>query len=158
VCSSRGLTATSRKRLFFVGLRNDLTQSDETRQQDTFEFPVPDLQLKAENIMDCDELPSEEFNILRLVDDTTDILVNSGRWRPNRPYDTITSHYGTAVGRGESQLVPCSAPHHPRCFSFRECALMGFPNSSHLNPKKHRATWPIESCTIGCLVMQYALL
>jgi DNA (cytosine-5)-methyltransferase 1 len=144
VCSSRGLTATSRKRLFFVGLRNDLTSSDETRQQDTFEFPfVPDLQLKSENIMDYDELPPEELSILRLVDDTMDRLTKSGRWRPhslawpNRPCDTITSHYGNAVGRGESQLVPGHAPHHPRRFSVRECArLMGFPNSYRLVPQK----------------------
>lgn len=147
VCSSRGLTATSRKRLFFVGLRNDLVDhsspTDNTRQ-DIFEFPfVPDLRIKSENIMDYDELPPEELAILRLVDETMDRLVNSGRWRshslawPNRPCDTITSHYGNAVGRGESQLVPSCAPHHPRRFSIRECArLMGFPNSYRLVPQK----------------------
>lgn len=145
VCSSRGLTATSRKRLFFVGLRNDLVQSDhETNERKSFEFPfVPDLQLKAEDILDYDELPVEELEILRLIDDTMERLLSSGRWRPhslawpNRPCDTITSHYGNAVGRGESQLVPCGAPHHPRRFSIRECArLMGFPNSYRIVPQK----------------------
>ena len=69
-------------------------------------------------------------------------LMNCGRWRPhslawpNTCCDTITSHYGNAVGRGESQLVPSHAPNHPRRFSPRECArLMGFPNSYRLIPQ-----------------------
>lgn len=139
VCNARGLTATSRKRLFFVGFRSDVSD-----KPIPFEFPfVPDLQLKAQNILDYDELPTEELAILRLSDETMDRLLSCGRWRshslawPNRPCDTITSHYGNAVGRGESQLVPCSAPHHPRRFSVRECArLMGFPDSYRLLPPK----------------------
>ena len=137
VCNARGLTATSRKRLFFVGLRNDL---DSVQEEIPFEFPfVPDLQLKAEHILDYDELPEAELSVLRLADETMERLVSSRRWRPhslawpNRPCDTMTSHYGNAVGRGESQLVPCKAPYHPRRFSIRECArLMGFPNNFQL--------------------------
>lgn len=137
VCSSRGLTATSRKRLFFFGFRNDFGV-------DSFELSfIPDLQLKAENILDYDDIPDEDLEVLRLADTTMNQLINCGRWRPhslawpNTCCDTITSHYGNAVGRGESQLVPCHAPNHPRRFSPRECArLMGFPNSYRLIPKK----------------------
>jgi hypothetical protein len=42
---------------------------------------------------------------------------------------------GNAVGRGESQLVPCKVPQNPRRFSVRECArIMGFPNSYEFLP------------------------
>ena len=137
VCSSRGLTATSRKRLFFFGFRNDIGV-------DSFELSfVPDLQIKAENVLDYDAMPHEDLEVLRLSDDTMNRLINCGRWRPhslawpNTCCDTITSHYGNAVGRGESQLVPCYAPNNPRRFSPRECArLMGFPNSYKLIQQK----------------------
>ncbi len=137
ICSSRGLTATTRKRLFFFGFRKDLGEN-------SFEVPfIPDLQLKAANILDYDDMPKDDLEMLRLADDTMNRLVNCGRWRPhslawpNKSCDTITSHYGNAVGRGESQLVPSHAPNHPRRFSPRECArLMGFPNSYRLIPQK----------------------
>jgi DNA (cytosine-5)-methyltransferase 1 len=131
VCAARGLTATGRKRLFFAGLRNNPEGSDK------FEFPfVPDLSLRAENCLDYDDLPQEELDVLRLAEPTFWQLISGRRWKPaslawpNLVLDTLTSHYGNAVGRGESQLVPCHAPHRPRRFSVRECArLMGFPNS-----------------------------
>lgn len=140
VCSARGLTATNRKRLFFVGIRNDPTGSGTK----PFEFPfVPDLKLRAEHILDYETLPDGEMEILRLTDNTFQQLSNNRRWKPasmawpNRTCVTLTSHYGNSVGRGESQLVPCSSPHHPRRFSVRECArLMGFPNSYRLLPKR----------------------
>lgn len=175
VCSSRGLTATSRKRLFFFGFRNDLGV-------DSFELCfVPDLQLKAENVLDYDAMPKEDLEVFRLADETMNKLINCGRWRPhslawpNTCCDTITSHYGNAVGRGESQLVPCHAPHHPRRFSPRECArLMGFPNSYRLIPQKenqsHIAYYkqfyrmfgnavcpPLISALTGCVLDQLGL-
>jgi DNA (cytosine-5)-methyltransferase 1 len=132
VCNARAVTATTRKRLFFVGLRKDLHPDGST-----FQFPfVPDLKYTAADILDYDELPPEELTLLRLSEDAMNQLITGRRWRPhslawpNRPLDTITSHYGNAVGRGDSQLVPCHAPHNPRRFSPRECArLMGFPNT-----------------------------
>jgi DNA (cytosine-5)-methyltransferase 1 len=144
ICSSRGVTAQNRKRLFFVGLRKDLMDDGAIH---VFEFPfVPDLKLRAHNVLDYDELPDDELQILRLADTTLEQLLNNGRnWRPksmawpNRVCDTMTSHYGNAVGRGESQLVPGKAPHNPRRCSMRECArLMGFPNSYEFLP-------PLES-------------
>lgn len=140
VCTARGLTATQRKRLFLVGIRDDIAKSTKK----PFEFPfIPDLKLRAENILDYDELPQEELDILRLSDSTFQQLLSSRRWRPasmawpNRTLDTITSHYGNAVGRGESQLVPCCSPHNPRRYSIRECArLMGFPNSYKFLPQR----------------------
>jgi DNA (cytosine-5)-methyltransferase 1 len=138
VCSSRGVTATNRKRLFFVGLRNDR----ETKSR-SFEFPfVPDLKLRAADMVDYDYSNSTDddddidIDLLRLADTTMEQLLTCKRWRPasmawpNSVCDTIISHYGNAVGRGESQLVPCVAPYNPRRFSPRECArLMGFPNT-----------------------------
>ncbi|KAL3922325.1 MAG: hypothetical protein SGILL_002268 [Bacillariaceae sp.] len=138
VLSSRGMTATARKRLFFVGLRRDGDQ----QQQHKFEFPfIPDLQIKARDILDYGEVSKEELEILRLADDTFEQLLASKRWRPNslawpnKSIDTVTSHYGNAVGRGETQLVPCAAPEAPRRFSIRELArVMGFPNSYEFLP------------------------
>lgn len=165
VCSARGLTASGRKRLFLVGLRrhgnrgedhesghdedreNTVSDSNPSRSP-RFEFPfVPDLQIRSRDVLDYDDLPPEELKILRLTDDTFDQLLNCGRWRPhslawpNKTCETLISHYGNAVGRGESQLVPCSAPHAPRRFSVRECArLMGFPNSyEFLEPREHQS-------------------
>lgn len=140
VCTARGLTATQRKRLFLVGIRNDIAKST----KEPFEFPyIPDLKLRAENILDYDELPQEELDILRLSDSTFGQLASGRRWRPasmawpNRTLDTITSHYGNSVGRGESQLVPGCSPHNPRRYSIRECArLMGFPNSYRFLPQR----------------------
>jgi site-specific DNA-cytosine methylase len=78
---------------------------------------------------------------LRLSQSTWSKLSQNNRWKPshlawpNRHCDTLTSHYGNAVGRGDSQLVPSSAPHPPRRFSVRECArIMGFPNSYEFCP------------------------
>ena len=153
--SSRGLTATSRKRLFFVGLRRgDFPQGDRARpalehstdrmrpDRKDFLFPfIPDLQIKARDVLDYDEILPHELDILRIADQTFEQLLNSRRWRPhslawpNKSIDTVTSHYGNAVGRGETQLVPCAAPHSPRRFSTRECArVMGFPNSYEFLP------------------------
>eukprot|EP00579_Thalassiosira_antarctica_P018095 CAMPEP_0201942590 /NCGR_PEP_ID=MMETSP0903-20130614/49316_1 /ASSEMBLY_ACC=CAM_ASM_000552 /TAXON_ID=420261 /ORGANISM="Thalassiosira antarctica, Strain CCMP982" /LENGTH=458 /DNA_ID=CAMNT_0048485017 /DNA_START=270 /DNA_END=1646 /DNA_ORIENTATION=- len=155
ICSARGLTATSRKRLFFVGIRNDLVASDasenaksEPISQDTssspfdrsfFQFPyVPDLKVCSHDILDYDSLPASELEVLRLSQSTLSQLSQNKRWKPthlawpNKQCDTLTSHYGNAVGRGDSQLVPSSAPRPPRRFSVRECArIMGFPNAFH---------------------------
>jgi DNA (cytosine-5)-methyltransferase 1 len=136
VCSARGLTVTGRKRLFLVGLRREENTADAEKYH-KFEFPfVPDLGLMLRDVLDYDCLPSEELDVLRLSDDTFGQLLSNKRWRPSRlawpntKGDTLTSHYGNSVGRGESQLVPCGAPHPPRRLSVREMArMMGFPNS-----------------------------
>lgn len=151
LCSARGLTATSRKRLFFVGVREDLVASttalDDDDMLDTapsifqfdcfFQFPfIPDLKICCHDILDYDSLPTSELEVLRLSQSTFNNLSKNKCWKPshlawpNRHCDTLTSHYGNAVGRGDSQLVPSSAPHPPRRFSVRECArIMGIPNS-----------------------------
>jgi hypothetical protein len=124
-----------------VGIRKDLAA-----KSTTFEFPfVPDLKLMAQDVLDYDDIveAEEELPILRLAPPTMEQLLKGGRWRPasmawpNRVCKTLISHYGNAVGRGESQLVPCQAPHNPRRFSVRECArLMGFPNSYDFLPPR----------------------
>ncbi|KAL7528530.1 hypothetical protein ACHAWF_002592, partial [Thalassiosira exigua] len=151
ICTARGLTATSRKRLFFVGIREDLASLDSLDStcigsippgpptplnNSFFQYPyVPDLKLCCHDILDYDSLPSSELDVLRLSQSTWNQLCENKRWKPhhlawpNRHCDTLTSHYGNAVGRGDSQLVPSCAPHPPRRFSVRECArIMGFPN------------------------------
>ena len=138
VLSARGLTVTGRKRLFFVGHRQDLVSA-----ATEYEFPfVPDLKLRAQDVLDYDDLPEDELAILRLADTTMTQLLESKRWRPaslawpNKVLETLISHYGNAVGRGESQLCPCNAPCNPRRFSPRECArIMGFPNTYQLLPQ-----------------------
>mmetsp|Transcript_3476 Transcript_3476/g.8834 ORF Transcript_3476/g.8834 Transcript_3476/m.8834 type:complete len:583 (-) Transcript_3476:337-2085(-) len=155
VCSARGLTAASRKRLFFVGIKQKDLEASDAREnprsaslfpeeqplslvEDTiFQFPfIPDLKLCCHDILDYDSLPLSELEMLRLSQSSWNQLAKNRRWKPshlawpNRHCDTLTSHYGNAVGRGESQLVPSSAPHPPRRFSVRECArIMGFPNT-----------------------------
>lgn len=137
VCSAAGLTATVRKRLFFVGIRND--QSD-----GTYQFPyIPDLKLCAQDILDYETLDKSEANILKLSPETFDQLRKS-RWKPhhlawpNKKCDTLTSHYGNAVGRGDSQLVPSASPNPPRRFSVRECVrIMAFGNSFKFISARH---------------------
>lgn len=136
ICSARGLTATKRKRLFFVGIRSDLVQS--TKSSVTFfQFPyIPDLKLCCHDILDYETLPQSELDILRLPSSSWNQLNSNKRWRPhhlafpNGHCEPLTSHYGNSVGRGDSQLVPSFSPYPPRRFSVRETArIMGFPNS-----------------------------
>ena len=146
VCSARGLTVTGRKRLFLVGLRRveSGVGTKECRKPEKFEFPfVPDLGLMFRDVLDYDNLPSDELDVLRLSTNTFDQLLNNKRWRPSRlawpntKGDTLTSHYGNSVGRGESQLVPCKSPYPPRRLSVREMArMMGFPNSYEFLPSR----------------------
>ena len=139
VCSARGLTAQARKRLFFVGLRKE----NKNAQNKQFQFPfIPDLGLRARDVIDyCvgeqDGKNTDKYEFYRVTDSQMDQLLNrSKRWKPARlawedkVCDTIDGHYGVTIGKGNSQLVPCVAPNHPRCFTTRECArLMGFPSS-----------------------------
>ena len=137
VCSAAGLTATARKRLFFVGIRNESegtnTIVESPLESSGYQFPyIPDLKLCAQDILDYETLDKSEADILKLSPQTFDQLKNS-RWKPhhlcwpNKKCDTLTSHYGNAVGRGDSQLVPSASPIPPRRFSVRECTrLMAF--------------------------------
>ena len=153
VCSAAGLTATVRKRLFFVGIRNDLAKSESEGTNTTvesslessgYQFPyIPDLKLCAQDILDYDTLDKSEADILKLTPETFDQLRKS-RWKPhhlawpNKKCDTLTSHYGNAVGRGDSQLVPSASPNPPRRFSVRECArIMSFGNSFKFISARH---------------------
>lgn len=145
VCSARGLTATGRKRLFFVGIHTTLAESESETQNSTkessldtfYRFPyIPDLKLCSHDILDYDTLNLSEKEILTLSQATFDQLIQNSRWKPhqlawpNKQCDTLTSHYGNSVGRGDCQLVPSPSPCPPRRFSVRECArIMGFPNS-----------------------------
>lgn len=164
ICNARGLTAQSRKRLFFVGLR----KNDETGCND-FEFPfVPDLHLRARDVLlyedgtddDSDEHPSNPTlkedqdeaatvssphlsPLLYLSNDQLEKLRTSGRWKPSdmawpdTVCQTLVSHYGNSVTRGRhsTQLVPTNR--NPRRLSVQECArVMGFPSTFQLLDKR----------------------
>lgn len=141
VCSARSLTAQSRKRLFFVGLRKD----DGDDRKEEFQFPyIPDLGLRALDVIEYENEEvdennhgtREELDLYRVTEAQMEqLLQRSKRWKPSKlawpdvVLDTLDGHYGVTVGKGNSQLVPCPAPLYPRCFTPRECArLMGFPS------------------------------
>jgi len=133
VCSSRGLTSQSRKRLYIVGIKRVL--EDEVRQNDSsstseatsFQFPfIPDLKLRAIDIVHTNEelnqtlfsgtgVPIELMRhatpatLFRLSDAQMNQLLNRSKyWKPAKlAWDdttiaTITSHYGSSVGKGKS--------------------------------------------------------
>lgn len=128
VCDARGLVATSRKRLFFVGLRRQ-----QGIENAPFEFPfIPDLGFRGVDVLEYCDITND--TILRINDDQMDRLSREKYWKPahlawpNTVCQTLVSHYGNSVSRGKSQLVPC-ATGNPRRFSARECArIMGFPD------------------------------
>lgn len=149
VVSSRGLTAQSRKRVFFVGLLRG-NQNEVGNNGSEFLFPyIPDLGIRAGDILHyrastaaadnddgkcciLDDLHSELYRLTAAQMDQ--LRTKSKRWKPSKlawadkVCDTLDGHYGNSVGKGHSQLVPCAAPLLPRQFTVRECArLMGFP-------------------------------
>ena len=136
VVSSRGLTVQSRKRLFFVGI----LRADPVKKNPPFAFPhVPDLALRAQDVIEYDkecDKEVDEFAKYRLsAAQMEQLLSRSKRWKPAKlawpdtTLDVLDGHYGVTVSKGNSQLVPGSAPANPRVFTPRECArVMGFPN------------------------------
>jgi DNA (cytosine-5)-methyltransferase 1 len=162
VCDARGLTCTSRKRLYLVGLRrghqsannqNGGTDQVPNQQKQTpFEFPfVPDLGLRARDVLRYELLSPSEEALFRITDQQLERLNREKYWRPahlawpNVVIDTLVSHYGNSIARGHSQLVPASAHNrttscpisaNPRRFTPRECArIMGFPSTYIIPPK-----------------------
>jgi DNA (cytosine-5)-methyltransferase 1 len=152
VLDARALLPTSRKRLYFVGLHQQLKHCQD------FVFPfVPDLSLRARNVLDYGLLSNaEEREQYHISHEQLERLGREKYWRPahlawpNTVCNTIVSHYGRSIGRGETQLVPSSghfvdvktkftaersrlcdkSVSYPRRFTPRECArIMGFPNS-----------------------------
>ena len=181
ICDARCLTATTRKRLYIVGLRRQPSSSplppppQQQDQQpnisatkssihtnprvssgDPFQFPyIPDLGLRARDVIDYELLDVDDEDLLRISDEQLHRLNTEKYWKPahlawpNTIIDTLVSHYGKSIARGHSQLVPGSArslsnnkctgsattSSNPRRFTPRECArLMGFPNSYILPP------------------------
>ncbi|GFH50119.1 hypothetical protein CTEN210_06595 [Chaetoceros tenuissimus] len=154
VISSRGLTAQSRKRLYIVGIAKRIKC-----KPFQFPF-IPDLKLRARHVLHSESelqgkvihesigIPIEllqecGFKDCDLLDlfalsnqQMTQLTTRSKKWRPsklawdNTSCDTIDSHYGISVGKGNSQLVPNATPLNPRRFTPRECArVMGFSNT-----------------------------
>jgi DNA (cytosine-5)-methyltransferase 1 len=141
VCNARGLTTSTRKRLFFVGLRKDDGQTVLP-----FMFPyIPDLGLRARDVLNYDDNP--ENHGLRVNDEQFDRLRREKYWRPphlawpNTVCSTLVSHYGNAIAQGNSQLVPCLRG-NPRRFTPRECArIMGFPETFILPKQKENQSY-----------------
>lgn len=138
VISSRGLTAQSRKRLYIVGIAKRIKC-----KPFQFPF-IPDLKLRAGHVLHCESelqgkaihefvgIPMELLQECGLKDcdlldffalsnqQMTQLTTRSKKWRPsklawdNTSCDTIDSHYGISVGKGNSQLVPNATPSNPR--------------------------------------------
>ena len=156
VVTARGLTAQSRKRLFFVGLLRDEDDKGNSESPSAFRFPfIPDLGLRARDILEYEDgAPStaarssrrgtaaDDTETYRLSADQLDQLLHrSKRWKPSKlawsdkVLDTLDGHYGVSVGKGNSQLVPGAAPRRPRLLTPRECArAQGFPAWFRLPP------------------------
>ena len=178
ICDARCLTATTRKRLYIVGLRQKPQQPDNSEAttsvqtnctmtaEEPFQFPyIPDLGLRARDVIDYETLDIDDENLLRISDEQLNRLDTEKYWKaahlawPNTVINTLVSHYGKAISRGHSQLVPGSArslsncdnntgstaqSSNPRRFTPRECArIMGFPNSYILPPKANVHQSPI---------------
>jgi DNA (cytosine-5)-methyltransferase 1 len=166
ICDARGLTAQTRKRLYVVGLRQQNTTENltahiinvsadssisDTTTVDPFRFPyIPDLGLRAEDVIQYEPLSVEDEELLRISDEQLHRMNTEKYWKPahlawpNTIIDTLVSHYGKSVARGHSQLVPGSATTdhvspmstNPRRFTPRECArIMGFPGTYVLPDK-----------------------
>lgn len=138
VISSRGLTAQSRKRLYIVGIAKRIKC-----KPFQFPF-IPDLKIRARHVLHCknelqgkaihesigipiellQECGFKDCNLLDLFElsnqQMTQLSTRSKKWRPsklaweNTSCDTIDSHYGISVGKGNSQLVPNATPLNPR--------------------------------------------
>lgn len=152
--NARNLTAQSRKRVFFFGLRKGLAS-----WASGFQRPrVPEVHLRAGDVLENEEELMKETDgedIYGLSDEHFKSLKDSKKWAQrggmtdtlvweDKLCNTLVSHYGTSLGKGNSQLVPRQAPLNPRRFTPRECArLMGFPDSYRLTErsKENPSMW-----------------
>eukprot|EP00438_Fugacium_kawagutii_P031141 Skav201765 [mRNA] locus=scaffold1973:459868:467663:- [translate_table: standard] len=135
-------------------IQQELTAAGVKAPGDEFRLPfIPELHLRAVDFLQSEEELMEEgdehFQGLRESKKwsrrggMTDTLV----W-DDKLCNTLVSHYGTSLSKGNSQLVPRSAPLNPRRFSCRECArLMGFPDSYRLTERsrEHPSMWRLGS-------------
>jgi DNA (cytosine-5)-methyltransferase 1 len=164
ICDARGLTATTRKRLYIVGLRRPIHHAGTGHNdsiEEPFQFPyVPDLGFRAADVLDYETLSPEEEMLLRISDEQLHRMNTEKYWKPahlawpNTVIDTLVSHYGKSVARGHSQLVAGSAlstalSSNPRRFTPRECArIMGFPSTfilpSKTDPNQCSMAWNKE--------------
>ena len=153
--NSRCLTAQSRNRVYFVGIRKQrkrsraMNEEQHVLQNDSeeeFNFPfIPDLALCFSDIVETDEemrvgssgLASAEN--YTLTDTQFDKLRKSHLWNSCGPngrmawggklIETLISNYGHCISNGSSVVVPRPWPHNPRRLTARECSrLMGFPD------------------------------
>eukprot|EP00746_Dinoflagellata_sp_MGD_P028800 gnl/MRDRNA2_/MRDRNA2_16806_c0_seq1.p1 gnl/MRDRNA2_/MRDRNA2_16806_c0~~gnl/MRDRNA2_/MRDRNA2_16806_c0_seq1.p1 ORF type:complete len:413 (-),score=23.99 gnl/MRDRNA2_/MRDRNA2_16806_c0_seq1:315-1553(-) len=151
--NARNLTAQNRNRLYFVGI---LT-SGFAEGHRLFDFPwMPNLNITFGDIAQSDAAIGGQGECVTVEDYTVKerqferlrssskkkgdggsenavnrLLLRNLMWH-ERKSGTLISHYGCAVSRGNSLLVPRAFPHNPRLFTVRECArLMGFPDDSY---------------------------
>ena len=92
ICSSRGLTAQSRKRLYIVGIRRNENENEggETCQK-PFQFPfIPDLHLRALDVLHTNEELQTSFSVTGV------------------PEELIRASNFGANGNGEPQRTPAS--------------------------------------------------
>ena len=110
VVTARGLTVQSRKRLFFVGM---LRSDGDAGSSKSFEFPyVPDLALRAQDVIEYAETDGDEFSRYRLSPVQMEQLLNrSKRWKPAKlawpdtTLDVLDGHYGVTISKGNLFLA-----------------------------------------------------
>jgi DNA (cytosine-5)-methyltransferase 1 len=155
VINARCLTAQSRNRLYFVGMKRSKKRTrqheehaDDEEAEMVFAFPfIPDLGLRFADVLESDEeifagsqgrITAADYT---LSEAQFQKVHDSRLWSscgPNgrlawagKVCETLISNYGHCVGNGSSMLVPRAWPHNPRRYTARECArLMGFPDDN----------------------------
>jgi len=163
VINSRTLTPQNRKRVYIVGVRDDLGLAP-------FAFPfIPDIGIRLEAILEPEQQIEPNVDEVTLSQDQWLKVQGSPsfrRWRsmawPDRPAAAIISHYRSDLRN--CQVVPRAAPHNPRFFTKRECArLQGFPDSFQTGSTTRSAnrfyhqignavTVPIVCCIAGAVL------
>jgi len=152
VVSSAPVTPQRRRRLYFVGIREQrhlehaMGPSPNTTPVaatddfvfDAFEFPrLPELNVVfgdvSESDMEAGTLSSRQFEGLRSACSKRGL--HSVLLWDDQKAAPIVSHYGHDVSAGASQLRPQTAPRLPRLLTIRECLrIMAFPEAFTLPP------------------------
>jgi len=126
VINSRTLTPQNRKRVYIVGIRQDLLLPP-------FSFPyIPDLGRRCGDILEGACANAANYTLSEAQWEKMRAAPTFRGWRSlawaDRPAAAIVSHYRRDLGN--TQVVPRDPPHNPRFFTQRECArLQGFPES-----------------------------
>ena len=144
VVSAAPVTPQRRRRLYFVGYRQNKAEPAAAQAADAFAFPeMPELNVFFGDVAESDDmdegsLSSRQFDGLRSACSKRGL--HSVLLWDEQKAAPIVSHYGHDVSAGASQLRPQAAPRRPRLFTPRECLrIMGFPEAFALPAEEDTA-------------------